>query len=1594
MPGVDDNGRPVGGKGYRIAPRTKSKPKPKPKPKRPAYANPPAPKPAAPKYKPGGGDTVSGGPRQIERANKYKTKRTPPHSRASHDAPMTKKETQAVNRHKASKSYSDALAEGRESRKRADARRAAAKKKDAPKAKLRELEARSHSRAAGMMSLLNGKTASEVGETVAAGAHAFYNRPGHVASTTGTDVWRGVKGAVPGAIDAVLHPKKTGDAIGKDYKRRYSGSYWDKVHRMEKEGVASEVGDVAGFVLPGVGQSFGRVMAAGRVGSRAARHMTAPRPGLRTSGGTVKGQKVSKNVFTATAQRGQDKVRDAALQRRMSAQARHDAKSRAAGRSAHGQEVVDAVTAQRNEAAGRTVEVRPATGYARGKAQRRAEAQRKSRAVRKNKAETGHAAGSARKQHLRQLNRKERRAYRYAWELGWNGGDATRADIQKRISDIQAEREKRGRTIEGRERNTDNLTDLQSFLADVDGHFTPNLRAYIEGERQRSYRIGREDPSTKTKQRLLRRYGPAALHHEVERKRTAEAEVKGVETREERAARVKRANELHRMGKEYRDLQTDRARIDAQRQQHLADKAAHRDLQRGIGKQISDLNDERIRLVDRQRFLNEELEKLEQDYGWNPDGMPEHAANKQQVLEDALEETKADLDRVSADYQDARTARDNGLLSREQADAEADLALSSFDGDARMKKLDARLAELVEELRDFGDMDDLADELSPYLRQIEELDARHAESQSARAESDVDPDAIEDDYDIPEGDDLDATLDAILGEDGPEGGPEEDDLLTEDALPEEVFGDEDERAYDERRANLEVALARRQRAGAGDTELSRKLHALVDAEEAAAAAQRRVETANSTSDAHWLAGVSHDEGAAIARREADAAHGALLRAKVDVLDHLTQMAREAKPGTVTRTIDKRESDAAYVRRIQQEMGDRARPLYAPSKRYALDDEMEFSPYAVGGTTAVKADHAWTGENFRLGLQDSSPETVFTGYAQNIKRKNNWQLVADTLVANSLPDIGGPRATLSQVKRQLAQSNYNTRTFVLWNPRIYAEEARVDGNPAFEALEKAKIDPASTALATHLEKTTGWVAIPSAAYKEMVAQSRGGGKLGRGYDQVKGKSSRYLLTAGNLPWLEWQIAGNASLGTLGALTRGTILPLDMVNMTRFYRGLSDKEKAQFDSWLSVSSAHDQAAPRMGAAFDSAGAMRRFADGYMGYKQHKAFTTNVLGKGRGPEVRQVLNPNEWFMSADQAQNNAFQRTLLYNAVKRDAVQRMTRNADAVEKLTGRIVQIFGKGPEDAMKGILRNRTLMEDNADHVAEWLGDYVTFTSAERTYLKRFTMFYGFLRFSTKLALYTMPVKHPVTTGILMELGQLHEDEVEDIFGPEFTAALTKMYGPLGEDGNPSWELDVAKMHPAINQFFGIQRPTQLVGAVVPPVLAALIDQGLGTALFKDSRWAVEGKAANQYRNFDEFGPGLRGRILADDLASTLYPYRLGEKLTQDGPQGDDSMLFSERETKYSNRDQSGKRRNANIRREKQFLHSEPVWKRALHEAFPLLPEASNDTTEARDRAALRKLQEKRENGTTKRRTRSGGSGLGSNGLGTNGLSSGGGKAF
>jgi hypothetical protein len=559
------------------------------------------------------------------------------------------------------------------------------------------------------------------------------------------------------------------------------------------------------------------------------------------------------------------------------------------------------------------------------------------------------------------------------------------------------------------------------------------------------------------------------------------------------------------------------------------------------------------------------------------------------------------------------------------------------------------------------------------------------------------------------------------------------------------------------------------------------------------------------------------------------------------------------------------------------------PGYVPSQKRP---EGVFSAFAVGGKERAATPKNYTGSLMRSGRESVDPAVYTTGLAQNIKRKYNWNMVAENFDRHAFTWSKGK--TINELKDEMERRGIDPNSVGFWNPKLYRQarqslEHNTDGNSGevlhgedvgnpqlSQAVQDSAIDFRSLAAKPEdFNKRGGWSLVPKDVYDEITHDTKPSGRIGRGFDIAKGKASRFLLA--NPGWLQFQTASNALL--TGITGTG---PVNAVKAQVWWHKLSPEERDAIEPYIGVTKFHDDQT-KLGSAANG-----RFVNAYRAFKQTSFY--NVAHKA---------NPLDAIFRADNAQNNFFRKSVLYTKVKRDAYASMGANVSRAQNIQFRLAHLLDLGPDDAMKKILADPKVFERHAHYVNDMLGDYMTYTYKERRILSRGVMFYGFMRFSLRFMFYTMPATHPIVASAMVQLGRLHKDELQEIFGADVPPWDIGNY--YTSDGKT--KIAVGRINPFFNaaQYFdlttGNVKPNQLTG-LAPPFIQTIANQVAGKNVFMGKNWQVNGSTteARSVGNVDRaqifVADFLKGLGPANSLATALDP-----KLR--GKQGaDSSVLF------------------------------------------------------------------------------------------------------
>lgn len=559
--------------------------------------------------------------------------------------------------------------------------------------------------------------------------------------------------------------------------------------------------------------------------------------------------------------------------------------------------------------------------------------------------------------------------------------------------------------------------------------------------------------------------------------------------------------------------------------------------------------------------------------------------------------------------------------------------------------------------------------------------------------------------------------------------------------------------------------------------------------------------------------------------------------------------------------------------------------------------------------------------FRQGRVYTGPDVLISGLAKNIKRRHQWEGVATAFEQHALPwsrSANGQGKSPGRLLEEMDKRGLNPADYTLVNMGRFHAEARSLGQAAegSNRLEVEAVDPERAAQLVQAAergdpegqafvKQTGMVAVPREAANELQANLRAPKVGTRIAGKVQGISSAAIL--GLSPsWLQMQVAANALLTGIGTHGNAKDLLANVIHGDKLLENLSPEARQHLEDSIGVGAfeGHTQT-PHLGSVADRSKMLQHV---------QRLGQTAVTVKGRTLHLADA-NPTRAMFRMDNAQNNLFRKTVLYNAAKRQAYTNLRRETGAAAAAQARVANLLRLRPGEDVSAqidrVLHNPQEVEKLAEHTNNILGDYLRFTSHERNTLKPAVMFYGFLRYALKTLFYTLPVKHPIAAAIAGKVGQLHDEEIRHIFGtrdvPPWVFSRLFKYNPNGSvKRNKQGQIesiDLARINPVSSPLTDIAQESQSKhGAVLSPALGMLnpmaqilMDQAYARNSFSGKGFVVHGSAE------ENPAPDLvtRGRIVLNQIGSMASPYRLAEQLTQPGTQGDDTLLGSPRPIKY-----------------------------------------------------------------------------------------------
>lgn len=377
-----------------------------------------------------------------------------------------------------------------------------------------------------------------------------------------------------------------------------------------------------------------------------------------------------------------------------------------------------------------------------------------------------------------------------------------------------------------------------------------------------------------------------------------------------------------------------------------------------------------------------------------------------------------------------------------------------------------------------------------------------------------------------------------------------------------------------------------------------------------------------------------------------------------------------------------------------------------------------------------------------------------------------------------------------------------------------------------------------------------------------------------------------LLAGSLSWFQFQRVNDIIASALGGSLHET------VGLSKLQRELaaedpSSREISKVFSGETIGAQHLQP-----DALREMGRWQGVLDGNKMYRKALASdnpATQLL-------LRHVVeqNPLTAALRADRAITGGFrERQFLHNL--RTVAAKMDANASFIHRTYAPLGGAFKTGDIKLWQDLLNSpehAAAREEAARRLIEIHGDWHNYTAREQA-LGPYAAFYGFLRYATRMALFTLPIGHPYMGALVAQLGEMGQRDARAVIGPKLPFGIGVLYN---DDGTIA--ADLTRANPAASGLFNINKPEDVIQLATP--IAGLLGNWVAAKPIAlsdsttgyDAQYSVNGDLKNHA--LGGLFSGARSRILASEALSLLSPY-VDWKKWDGRVQTSDSLAFSRR---------------------------------------------------------------------------------------------------
>lgn len=580
--------------------------------------------------------------------------------------------------------------------------------------------------------------------------------------------------------------------------------------------------------------------------------------------------------------------------------------------------------------------------------------------------------------------------------------------------------------------------------------------------------------------------------------------------------------------------------------------------------------------------------------------------------------------------------------------------------------------------------------------------------------------------------------------------------------------------------------------------------------------------------------------------ELEAARGALKGAELAAAHHARGVKVPAQPGETAGEFADRIEALAMAEHGLHPAG------YAPSRFNTADDKAGAEP----ATHGLGSKHR-KGEVFATGSEITGHEAIRTTEKAHQTRLLRYERAG--AVSDILEREGRAFANTAEAESFARTQRLGPGSYAIVGGETHGGTVRSSARTA--NLHTVGAATRGKDLGADFAPTGAVYIIPKQVKDSLDSLAKPPNAGGRALDKIKTVTGVSLLGL-NPSWIQFQTIADGLVATAAGVT-----PADIARAYKIRKGWTD---AQRDT-LALLSGNGGVSDILGSSDALTGAAAIL---------HANTVYRKFLEGKRPLTALIR--------ADAARTG-----LVRDAAVMESIAKAQRTADidahirAVrplqDKLTSALASADPAKLAEALKG-----PAAEQAAAHVAQIMGDFTHYTALERRYLRRVIPFYGFLRYSTRLAFYTLPVDHPMVGLLLGEIGNASAEEQRAILGGDAPPyLLSAIYNADG-----TRKMDFSRASPLGNTLFGSGSIGSLGSGFLPPVAVPIMDVLAGNSLFRGNKSYTfnGGKPVDP----SKLTAQQRLSIFTSELLGLIPPVRIAGKIAHPGAQstGDDYGIF------------------------------------------------------------------------------------------------------